>query len=213
MKKCKFCNSSHRVFLYKKQYPVCSKHRFQLRKHGKVFKRTKFDSNELFDMGEYCEINLYNKKGKVVGKVKFDHDDINAVKKYHWVLVKGYAFANNFVKGENKMIKMHRFLLNPNNNNFIDHINSDTLDNRKSNLRICDISQNNMNREKSKKTNNLYKGVHKQPHGRTWSATIFVKNKRIYLGNYPTAELAAASYNEAAKKYHGEFARLNIIQA
>lgn len=89
----------------------------------------------------------------------------------------------------------------------IDHINGDPEDNRIKNLRLCTRGQNLANTGATKnKKNNLPKGVEGQA-GNTFCARIMVNKQRLYLGNFPTPELAYTAYCIAAKEYHGEFAR------
>ena len=45
---------------------------------------------------------------------------------------------------------------------------------------------------------------------RPWQARIHVKHKPIFLGYFSTIEEAAMAYDEAARKYFGDFARLNF---
>lgn len=93
----------------------------------------------------------------------------------------------------------------------IDHMNGDKLDNQESNLRICDSAQNQQNRKTPSNNTSGYKGVTYNPYVQRWHARIMVRGNRISLGMYRTAEGAAKAYNEAAKKYFGEFAKLNTI--
>ena len=89
--------------------------------------------------------------------------------------------------------------------NQIDHINRIKSDNRISNLREANNSQNRAN---SKTTNkNGFKGVthHKWMTKKPYAANIKHDNKQIYLGCYATPEEAYAAYCDAAKKLHGEF--------
>lgn len=58
-----------------------------------------------------------------------------------WYMGSGYAMAR--VRGENRSIAMHRLIMNPPQDMVVDHINEDRLDNRKCNLRVCSVSQNN----------------------------------------------------------------------
>lgn len=99
---------------------------------------------------------------------------------------------------------------------FIDHIDKDPLNNCRSNLRWCTISENNRNRRRHKRksedyTNN-YKGVTflKSKLDKPWQSRIGINDKRIFLGYFKTEEEAARAYDEAAKKHHGEFASLNF---
>ena len=110
-----------------------------------------------------------------------------------------------------RWVSMARIIMQTPPNLTVDHIRGDTLDHRKQWLRNCTHQQNLLNQKPSR--GRIYKGVYFVSHNKTnpWQAKIQVFGKRLYLGSFPTAKLAAATYNEAALEYHGEFARLNVI--
>lgn len=89
----------------------------------------------------------------------------------------------------------------------IDHINSDKLDNRIENLRIATRNQNVWNTPIRKDNTSGYKGVSKVWQSNKWQAHIDVYGEVKYLGVFSTAHDAGAAYEEAAIKYHGDFAR------
>lgn len=92
----------------------------------------------------------------------------------------------------------------------VDHINGDTLDNRRANLRICSNAQNQQNRKKKLpgKGGTRFKGVF-FINGR-WRAYITVNKKRYHLGVYDAEIDAAKEYDSKALHYFGRFARLNF---
>ena len=88
----------------------------------------------------------------------------------------------------------------------VDHINHDSLDNRKENLRICTIAQNNMNRPGPQKNcKSGVRGVIWEKRWKRWQATIRVNRKQIYLGIFKELEAAKSAYAQANKKYLGEY--------
>jgi hypothetical protein len=160
-----------------------------------------------------------------------DDEDFEKTKKITWYFsyakVKTKIDCGGYAKGYNpqtgKNVFLHRFILNIPSNIQVDHVNHDKLDNRRCNLRLATRSQNNMNREK---TNNKhgYKGIsfysHRKYYTKTtsrltypksWRANIKINKRRISLGFFCTKGEAAQAYNEAAKRYFGEYAFLNKL--
>jgi len=91
---------------------------------------------------------------------------------------------------------------------WVDHIDQDKWNNRIENLRLCDSSQSVWNRGKQKsRKKGLPRGVGSVARG--FAATISVRGNRIYLGFFKTPEEAGKAYEEAAAKYHCEFACLD----
>ena len=110
---------------------------------------------------------------------------------------------------------LHRILLEANGDDIVDHINGNPSDNRRKNLRICTKGQNNINSVIRPSNKSGYRGVYKSSDPRVkhklWIASIGVCGKKISLGRFDNPKDAAIAYNNAAIKYHGEFAMLNII--
>jgi hypothetical protein len=89
----------------------------------------------------------------------------------------------------------------------IDHEDGDGLNNQLSNLRLATESQNLANSKKRSDNSTGWKGVSFNKGFGRYIAQIGANGKKYYLGHFATAEDAHAAYVEAAKKYHGEFAR------
>lgn len=110
---------------------------------------------------------------------------------------------------------LHRLIMSCPEGMVVDHINGDTLDNRRSNLRVCTRKQNQYNQKKHKgRRHSQYKGVtfRKNLISKPWEAFIYKDYKSRRLGYFETEKLAAQAYNSAAIQAYGEFARLNIIE-
>lgn len=88
-----------------------------------------------------------------------------------------------------------------------DHRNLNTLDNRRSNLRLATYSSNNMNTRRRKDNTSGFKGVYFFPERNNWYARVHVNKKMVCLGYFPTKEDAVAARQAAAREYYGEFAR------
>lgn len=140
----------------------------------------------------------------------FDSDDTALICQYSIAIDNnGYVRARYCTGGKDSFILLHRLVMNAPKGVSVDHINRDKLDNRKTNLRFANQSQNAANSIKPTGFKNKYKGV--QPYYRRWRANIGVNYKRIHLGVFATEQEAAKAYNAAAVKYFGEFAYLNDI--
>lgn len=90
----------------------------------------------------------------------------------------------------------------------VDHKNLLRHDNRIENLRACTRRQNIANMNPTKANKSGFKGVSMRADTGKWTARIRAGGRYLALGCWDRAEDAAAAYAEAAKRYHGEFARV-----
>lgn len=144
-----------------------------------------------------------------------DDKDYFNLNKYNWHYAiygkeKGYAKRNNPNKTP-ALLRMHRVIINAKKGQEVDHINGNTLDNRKNNLRIVTRSQNMMNTGLRITNKSGFKGVSWDKRWNNWVANVWKDGKEIYVGCFKNKKEAAKAYNNAAIKHHGEFARLNTV--
>ena len=150
--------------------------------------------------------------------VLIDKEDVERVMAINWVQCVRPKDKNIYVihydhygKGKKKKTKslfLHRYLVNAKSGEMIDHINMNTLDNRKCNLRLCNKSENGCNRDRPINNKSGYKGVSWDKKRKKWRAYITKNRKRYELGSFSKIQEAYAAYCKAAKELHGEFARL-----
>jgi hypothetical protein len=112
--------------------------------------------------------------------------------------------------GGQTTIRLHNFLTGW---RYVDHINGDGLDNRRSNLRQATQATNNRNQAIGVRNNSGYKGVCWHKRAGKWCAQVSVGGRRIYLGLFVDPTEAARVYDAAAREVHGEFARVNFPTA
>jgi len=145
-----------------------------------------------------------------------DAEDFEWLSKHKWHCNNSYATRQDRSSRNRVNVKMARLLMGCScgDGNEVDHINHNTLDNRRCNLRICTTQQNQHNRKSYVGGSSPFKGVSFSKDGkrkRRWRAGIEIDGSKKRLGYYATELEAAEAYNEAAKKYFGEFAYLNEI--
>jgi hypothetical protein len=132
-------------------------------------------------------------------------EDYSKISKRRWQYhSKGYAISGGDL--------MHRVIMEVKKGQYVDHVNGNKLDNRRENLRVCTLSQNNMNRKGYNGKTSKYKGVSRHKQTGKWIACITVKKKQTYIGLFVTQEDAALAYNKKAKSLHGEYATLNEVR-
>lgn len=143
-----------------------------------------------------------------------DEEDYDKVITYSWHAHEGrstwYARSRKTIDGVRYVINLHHLVMGipPGEDKFIDHIDQNGLNCRKSNLRISTESQNRMNTLK-KKGQTHYKGVAVLPNGK-FKATICANHLHKYLGMFNDATDAALAYDAEARKMHGECGRYNF---
>ena|ERR1035437_231983 len=143
-----------------------------------------------------------------------DNEDFEKANQFKWFFSNsGYAMVHKKYYHSRKQYTIHlsRLIINAPEDKEVDHINGNKLDNRKANLRIATRSQNAMNSKIAKSNTSGYKGVSWFKRDSKWRADIRINYKSIFLGLFTNKKDAVQSYNQAAKQYFGEFARLNTL--
>lgn len=145
-----------------------------------------------------------------------DDEDYEQLSSYHWQYQKetGYARRNDGTRKTHRHIYMHRQIMNAAPGIQVDHIHGNKLDNRKSELRLCTNKENSRNQspvsEKRRRTKtSKFKGVCWAKNRGRWVAHITVDRRCIHLGYFDHEIDAANAYDNAAKAYYGEYARIN----
>jgi hypothetical protein len=92
----------------------------------------------------------------------------------------------------------------------LDHKNNDRSDNRLENLRLATVSENMMNKSKSKGKTSRYKGVSRRSRDARWKAAATLNYKQVHLGYFDTEEEAALAYDRCAKQLFGNYAKINF---
>ena len=152
--------------------------------------------------------------------VLVDNDDYERILCRHWYMNQSlykkhhlHYFVNDLVYNKKKVSTyLHRFIMNMDNidKRVVDHINGNTLDCRKQNLRICSTKDNVRNQKISKSNSSGYKGVQLHSTSKKWLVKIMVDGHSIFLGLYADPKEAAIVYDIASIHYFGEFARINF---
>ena len=148
-----------------------------------------------------------------------DPDDYYWLSRYKWFATKNgstfYAKRHTHKREHAKTtsVFMHRKIMDAPDNLLVDHINYNGLDNRKANLRLATRRQNSLHVIRTMNPgSSKYKGVSWHIHKNRWGAKITTDGKTIHLGYFKDEIEAAKAYDNAAKKYHREFAALNFPQ-
>ena len=143
--------------------------------------------------------------------VIIDKEDYDKIKFYSWYIsAAGYLVAkmNGIVR------KFSRYIMNVTDPNiFIDHINSNILDNTKQNLRLSNHGKNSQNKSKRKnKTSSKYMGVTYHKNNKKWESRIIFKGVSIPIGTDSNENYAARRRDLFIQDYlKDEHYKLNFI--
>ena len=181
----------------------------------------KAKQNEYINHEDWTELIIDSPKNGIF-RIKIDTDDMEKINKCVWCINKcwnkktntepiWYAGSAQKDKDKNISVLLHRFIMNAPKGKVVDHINHDTLDCRKSNLRICTQSQNKMNTRMQCNNKSGHTGVRFNEKLVTpkWSAYIKVNLKRKHLGYFDTYEEAVIVREEAERIVFGEYTRVD----
>jgi hypothetical protein len=158
------------------------------------------------------EIQLTQRKFALVDDDDFE--ELNKMSWHAWYNKNGDSFYahHSVYKGKGKnpcVIRMHRYLMKVSDPKIkVDHVDGNTLNNQKYNLRVCESNQNTMNLKELKSNNTTgYRGVTKYFYNgrKKWVAGANKNKKRIHIGYFDSPEEAARAFDKAAKELYGEF--------
>jgi len=145
-----------------------------------------------------------------VGKGLFatiDAADYEEVSKYRWYTSRHgrniYAATNK----NGRMVYMHRMLMRPRKGYVVDHIDGNSLNNRRCNLRVCTQAQNLINKAPRGGTSQFV-GVYRSKN--KWLAYVTRHGKYHYVGVFEDEVEAAKARERKAYELHGEYAYLNF---
>lgn len=137
-----------------------------------------------------------------------DDELFDKLSKYKWLSCGRYAAraTHYYIDGKRKQkwIFMHKLIADAPEKMQVDHINRNTFDNRKDNLRICTHQQNSFNHP-GYGTRGVTK-VTNRPLKKPYCVRLMLNGKSLYFGYYATLEEAKSVWKEKAKGYYGEFA-------
>ena len=194
MKDILYCNACGKILdkYGNKQMCLCSKHYQQIKKYGQIKdhnQRTICDDNEIRTYDNYAEIDTYDQFGNILDTYKLDLEDVKYLNNHKW---------RTTYKGKNKspyLVTEHNIyfhiLIKGNPNCEIDHIDRNTLNNCKSNLRFATRQEQLYNTLRN--NNSGIKGVYYNPNrpNKPWHCECSYNGKRYYSPKYETKEEAA----------------------
>lgn len=132
----------------------------------KCYHKYRLRLNTIIEKEDYAEMHILNRK-KEEFVFLIDKEDIDKILDYRWYAKtsKGVPYAQC-----SNGLRLHRYIMNCPEDMVIDHINHNTLDNRKQNLRICTIKENTQNLSMPISNKSGYMNIHKR--GNKWSLKI-----------------------------------------
>ena len=166
--------------------------------------KSSIKTNHYSDMGEY----VIGYTGNNI-QFKIDKEDFDRVKELCWNYNgKGYIVSRERNGRESKTILLHRYVMGVHNESrriVVDHINHDTLDNRKQNLRVCTQRENSMNVSLPKNNTSGVRGVRWDSEKRKWHAYIYQNKKSKFLGYFDNFDDAVKARKDAEELWFGEY--------
>ncbi len=146
-----------------------------------------------------------------------DDADFALVSRWKWFAdSQGYAARTEYLGGGRRnrkryrTVRMHRVLLNVPPGLYVDHINGNTADNRRINLRPATKQQNGINHRKRQGCSSRFKGVQWRADRRRWLVKVQVARKQVLIGHFRSERAAAMAYDLWTLDLNGQFASPNF---
>lgn len=216
---CDICNREIKKKYRLGGHTLCSKHMHQLHKYGKFLDNIQRTNNDLNDYKidyrhKTVTFNMYNQKNLYVASFIADLDDIEKLKYHKWRLgTFGYAITGLPSKGTQRNASHVVLGIDSRKTDLVvDHINGNTLDNRKCNLRIITQQQNLLNRRQTNSVNAPAKGICWDKNRNKWASEIRFGEKRVHFMRQKNLSAAAFQRYVAEKILFKEFSRAEEIE-
>ena len=179
----------------------------------------KFRNNYVID-GDITRVELHRRDG-TIKYIIIDTEDLQRLIDFEYTWIANYRERNDDwyacaafypeIDGEVKhtTIRLHGFIMNTygKENVHVDHINHDGLDNRKCNLRITSVSQNDHNRRSKNITNTSgYRNVSPSKNRKWWVVTLRIDGKQTEFARFRDVDDAGEYAEKMRQKYYGEYA-------
>lgn len=161
-----------------------------------------------YDLSGECGVGLTSNTNK---KFLFDLDDYEKIKNYCWFEVKNGYIATSVNNEIDTYIYLHRFIMDAKPEEIVDHIKHNLKDNRKSELRICNQSENMMNSNLHSNNTSGITGVSYDTSHGYWVSEIHVYKKKIILGQFNNKDDAIKARRDAEEKYFGNHSFKNSM--
>lgn len=141
-----------------------------------------------------------------------DDEDYEWLSQWKWCAAKNSRSGAFYAARNEKpaLILMHRQIMSAPRGLVVDHINHNTLDNQRANLRLVTYSQNLANRHKGQSCSSRFLGVSWDKNAQKWRSTIIVEGQRMHLGMFSDETEAALAYDAAARAYRDGHATTNF---
>ncbi len=159
--------------------------------------------------GDVAILVLTNHQGAPVYEAKVDAADLPKLQEFgrRWAVLRpaaeGYPYAELRLSGPGtRSLRLHRFLLDAPADRYVDHINGDTLDNRRENLRLVTNTQNSQNRRASKRSRSGLKNICWDEGRQRWRVYLCANGKRMSIGYFRDLEDAKKAASAARRRYH-----------
>lgn len=207
--KCDFCGRKIKKKIRIYGHTVCSKHMHQLLKYGKVLdhvQRTNNDLNDFRTTGSITTFNLYGQDNLKCGEFVIDTDDLKKVRYHKWRFSHQHVVTGLPAKGTQRELS-HVILGIPKDKDYlvVDHVNGDPTDNRKCNLRICNQTDNVLNKKEMSTNTSGFIGVSFDKARGKWAPEIRKEYIRCHLGRFDTKQEAVYARYLAEGIVFGEF--------
>lgn len=152
--------------------------------------KARYYTNEYYSVGDHWVLEITRRRDNVKTYVKIDESDVETAREYSWYPHHDPNKPENliYIKSTGGF-RLHRVITNCPEDKVVDHINHDPLDNRRSNMRICTVGENNKNMSLSKRNTSGAVGVRYRKDRNKWVANKMV-NGVLHSKQFSTFEEA-----------------------